>query len=512
MDTSPPTHALIDREGTAVDTGTGPAMLALLGRPSTLYSDGFRVVEIAKVKTKEATVSAVAVERLARQETELAGALTSVGITAALANGFAKTKTASYVSAGQTLVALGHENLGASRQKWEQQGQVVDQLESIAQVIDREGRADVTVDLRDLRMLPDGRIFRVNRMSDRVYKIDEGDGREAEVPGGKRLALEERVLGQLTTLYQGSMPAAGQLMGELRPDRRARVFNGQVLDFAAKAESVPERVLRTRNGDGNPSVFASVSTTYGALDGNVAARTLASALRGQGLDGLRGEAFYDWKSTLIEANGSYHVDPGKVVDFGAGDLFDIGFRFRTGDAGNSGIKGWVTARRNGCLNLIVIFDEAVPVIDIRHTGDPAVLQRKVREGIDRLARAVSAAVQVLEKDWGKLRSNAAWDVVAGDEDYTNLTAREVLKLIASDKALDSLDITKQRKRELLPVWNALPNREEVLLKAFDREPGETSADLINAVTRSWEFVPVEQRHDYEVAGGMLMRALAAGVQ
>ena len=516
MTTTNPTHAITDSKGVAVKVGNGEELLPLL-QTEFPYANGFRLTLLQKadgtanVNSGEAVASAVGAERTQRHEAQITELLTANGVDADKARGFAKTKTAWGLAAGTTLVDIGKEKLASSFNRHLKMGKLVDHLEAVATRIDAENRVDITADLKDLAMLVDGRLIRVKEDGPQTYVVDDGDAKAVSVRGGGPLEVEEQVFGSLSASYEGELPRAASLLAHLRPDRRARVFNGQVGEFKAKAGDDTLRKLRTRNGDGPRSLFGIVGPDYRVLDGNTVARIQRQAFLKQGLGELRGETVYNQATTVLRTSGTIHADPKFTVDFGAGDIFEWGVWTKTGDIGNSGITGGIHFRRNGCLNLIVVYHEKLKTFSIHHKGSmtDAEFAYRVETEMSKLATMAVESMEIFQRDWGVLRNTPISKVVAPlNENDRPLTAAEAIKAIASERSLDRLVVSVKARRELVPAFAALQNREEVLVKAFGQEPGDSAADVVNAVTRAWEFVPADQRGDWEVAGGMLSRALA----
>lgn len=508
-----PTHSIIDSQGVSVRVGNGADLLPLLTTQYP-YGKGYRLVEITgNFSSGEGKESAIGAERIQRHENKITELAISAGVDAEAAKGFAKTKTAWGLTAGTTLIDIGKENLNKSFNRHLRMGKLVDQLAAMEDKIAGEHRQDFHADIRDLRMLPSGKLFRMMENGTQTHQIDNGDGQIIEVKGGGHLEIEEQVFPQLSAVYDGELPGAARVLTRLRPDRRARVFNGQVSEYANNftGDRAPVKKLRTRNGEGPRSVFGIVSEGYRVIDSDTVCRIQREALVKNGLGELRGETTYFPESTILRTSGTIHADPKATIDFGAGDIFEFGIWTKTGDVGNSGISGGLHFRRNGCLNLIVVYHEKLKSFSIHHKGtlSDAELQLKVEREMSKLAALQVAAMEIFQKDWGVLRNTPVSQVVnpLNDNDRP-LTAMEVVRAIANERALDRLAISVKSRRELVPVFAGLQNREEVMVKAFEAEPGDSAADVVNAVTRAWEFVPVEQREDWEVAGGMLARALS----
>jgi len=454
-----PTHSIVNSAGDAVRVGVGTDLFPLLSSPEFSYTKGFRIVELSKVNTTQDgdTVSAVSIDRQERQRNSLENFGQKHGLNL---KGFAWAQPV--VARGIRITKDGDERFLASREAHNQRNLVEEDLLSVATAVDAEKREDVTVGTKELSMSEDGRL---------IYS------------GGQTI-LEEPGMNSLLSFVNDVLPRSGSLMRILSAKERANLFNQQI----AKVTDNRPFVLRTRqDAGGNRTTYAAVTSGYAACDANYVCRDVAKAVKGMG---LRGEVAYNPNSTLLQINGGIHAE--NVVDFGAGDAFRAGLWFRTGDARNSNFSGGIFVERNLCRNFIVLSYDQVKTLSIRHFGKG--FYDRVQKGVEKLVPQVEEMLQIFCNDWGLLRKVEIGQVYKCEENGRSLDALSALRSISMERELDKLTIGQKE-------------REKVLVAAYQQEPGDTLADLVNAVTRAHEFVEIDQRHEWEVAGGQLMNRL-----
>ncbi len=360
---------------------------------------------------------------------------------------------------GTRVIRTGIDNFRCSRARWEETPQTTDGLRSVVAAVQAEERADFTLNARDLHMGDDGALH-----------FGEGP-----------IFLEEQGLRALVSRNSEVLPRAGELIAAVDPDLRADILNRQLQQVAA------DKVLklRTRTGsNGQRQVFAVVSQRYASFDADQVAATLADALEGSE---MRGQVVYDARTTSLRADGIYHAD--KVVDLAAGDVFKVGVQFRSNDAAGGSIVGRALAWRNLCLNLIVIGTGQADLLRRRHIGD-------VAEVLDDVQVAANTAASVFDdfaQEWGLLREANAADVMGVG------TTEEAIAQLSSMPAL-AVGV----KRDALV---------ELLLTGWREEPGETLADVVNAVTRVHALQEIDdyRRERFEEAAGRLVPVLATRV-
>ena len=156
--------------------------------------------------------------------------------------------------------------------------------------------------------------------------------------------------------------------------------------------------------------------------------------------------------------------PDQVVDIAAGDIFKVGVRIQADDSGKGRIKIAGVVFRNRCLNLIVIGEGTVETVSLVHRGDPARILALLKEG----AEAARGKVGVFLEAWGHART----------------VKIDPVKTIRSWIEEKKVTVAGERKTDALM---------EIFLGAWQKEPGDTLADAVNAVSRAahehplWSF-------------------------
>jgi len=169
-------------------------------------------------------------------------------------------------------------------------------------------------------------------------------------------------------------------------------------------------------------------------------------------DDLKYEVTYDRNTTDVQFNA--WAMPNHVVDLSAGDVFKGGISGGTSDIGGS-YWGGLQFIRNLCLNLIILADERAEAFRVSHNANPTTVLRKMRQGI----ADSDAAFDLIREQWGMLREVEVEDPKA--------VLAELAKVIG------------------LPRRSAAERDAsvEMLLNGWAAEPGNTKADLLNAVSR-----------------------------
>jgi hypothetical protein len=316
--------------------------------------------------------------------------------------------------------------------------------------VQAEKRLDMVLNPYNLRMNVDGRIYRDN-------------GRRNADGSPVTLALEPNGLRQLCARLPEQFPRAGDFLMALDSKDRAEAFNAQI----CKANKDIELKTRTRyTGGADRSVFAFVGKSYAAFDADRIAETLLTPFHQlqeeYGDAGApRGAGLYRPEDSSLRVDSIWHADT--IVDAAAGDVFKVGLRFRSSDSGGGSIKANLVAWRNRCLNFIIIGQ-----------GDVEILRRTHRGSIEDVTVDLTAAtekarefVKGFAQDWGLLRKTNIAKIKLWGEEYDSVPL--ALKAMVDMGKIDGV------------TANAVST--EALLSAWTQEPGNTLADLINAVTR-----------------------------
>lgn len=366
--------------------------------------------------------------------------------------GFAPAPTA--VQEGALLITEGQRTLVRSYQDHHDQPRTIDACEEIRRRVGDERRIDIETTGR-IMMGPDGRLT---------------------VSGwGDALAIEQGTLPDLVVRNK-RLPRAAALMEILPAPVRADVWNAQ------HDPETDRIVLRTRvgqDGEGPRAVFGVVSPGYGKLDADEIARLVAHALRSvPGGDTARGPIDYNPADATVRIDAIWHVD--HTVNFGAGDVFKVGASVRSNDTGGGAIVVSFGYWRNLCLNMGILDVRSMPAVRIVHRGETADLGVRLVRGL----RTVLGYAQPFVTRWSGLRAQPVADVIENASASAETNVRAVFSALAGIE------------NETLPLLRpgALPEGVSVdgiardalvesLLSGWKSEPGDSLADVVNAVTR-----------------------------
>lgn len=323
---------------------------------------------------------------------------------------------------GTRVLPLGDDNFRLLRQKVEDLPLFPDAAGKVAVEIAREGRVEITARLRGLTLTEDGRLCH----------------------DGEHYLLDVDAFSQLATLG-GFGVGYRYLVDKCSPELRAQNVNEQL--GRADNRSI---TLRSRNGrDGSRVVFAVVTPTYAVVDTDQVLVAVSDHLGDSHV-----EVLYDGKG--IRATSLWMPD--HVVDLAAGDVFKVGVRIETDDTGRGRIRVEAVAFRNRCLNLVIIGEGSVETVSQVHRGTPSHILAIVQDGVEAARGKIGAFLEA----WGHART-------------VKLDARETLKSWVDEKKVQVPGVRTEGDREQLV---------STLLSAWQKEPGDTLADAVNAVTRA----------------------------
>lgn len=394
------------------------------------------------------------------------------------------------VQLGGTINSTGRENLARSHQDWASDPRTIDSCETLIERVKREQRIDV----------PIGRACDVSMCDDGSIRC---------VGWNQPLSLEENALRALVSDHSSVLPRAGQLMTLLPPPVRAAVWNAQV----PTSLSTAPRVLRTRScpGEGpGRAVFAAVSPGYAPLDADQVAGVVRDALlRVDGGAEARGEIGYNPGNTSTRIDALFHAN--NTVNFAAGDVFKLGARISTSDDGGGAVRVALLVWRNGCYNLIVVTCTQATLARVVHRGDRSAMVAAVQRGV---RRVLDAGAPMLQR-WGYMRGRPVTSVIANPSGDTATNVRALLAEFAGIRKQDKDGLPTDGLPTL--IAGAIPDgvmldpagieRDvlcEMLFRGWSAEPGDTLADVTNAVTRLHrEPIPVGLLRSAEEAAGTL---------
>lgn len=388
---------------------------------------------------------------------------------------------------GSRVNEWGTKNFATSRQKHEAQPLSEDALMGIVECIEKEQRQDIILPAKAISMLDDGSIAYRNSFDSGELQVEEEGLRHltrmlrCEPVDAEEAERQSRLAEAFGYDPRSKVfPRGATLMAAMPTDLRATVFNRMM----ERVDGEHYIKLRTRSNGSGRSLFACVGEKYSVCDADVVATALATALSGSG---ARGNVTYDPATTTLRAEATFHVD--KIVDFAAGDIFKVGGVFGSNDAAGGSITGNASVWRNLCLNLIIIGTASKPLFNIQHRGSMEDMQSRLREGI----RHMDEVFARFTERWGVLRQTQVQSVLLWGEKFDSVP--DALGYMVANGKID-----KAAARDAMV---------EGLLQSYNKEPGDSLADIVNAVTRyAHEGLLSDIKRDaLERSAGALMPAL-----
>ena len=377
---------------------------------------------------------------------------------------------------GTRMIQIGVDKYRSLYAEWAQRPPAEEVLRAVAQRIREERRQSFSVRLGDLRMASDGTIGR---------------------KGGPSRLIEWSAWDQIFAALRGDIfPDGSRLLRALDPEMRAAVFNSRISAFD------PDKVMKLgvrRHNEAGWSIFRVVGEKFpDQAAGDIACETAAKALKG--LD-FRGHVSYDPATTDVRFDAASMADP-TALDPAVGDIFRAGIKGSTNDSGGGAFKIDPFVGRIVCINCTVA-DGYAPGVKKAHRGDMTEAMGEIR----RLAKLAHSVVPVFAADWKVLRNTGfarfPWSKALRLDKETkaelsdpNIHGYDVIRNL-----VDSGAITPEVGRDATV---------EALLSAYKKEPGDSLADIINAVTRSAHenIVDAAARDVMERRAGMLVPVLA----
>ncbi|MBI4438209.1 hypothetical protein HY631_04625 [Candidatus Uhrbacteria bacterium] len=321
---------------------------------------------------------------------------------------------------GTRVLPVGDANFRTERRRVEALPPFPGAASAIVAAIREERRCDLPLALHHLSMTEKGTLM----------------------AGDQEFALEHGAFLQLA-LQAGFGMGARYLSERCDAPLRAQNVNAQLEKLPGKTV-----VLRTRVSEpGAPaSTFAVVSPRYAPCDADEVLTAVTPSL----MD-ARAEVVYDGSG--VRATALFMPD--RVVDLAAGDIFKVGVRVAAEDTGRGRVRIAAVAWRNRCLNLLVIDEGEVETVSEVHRGNGARILAAVKDGVE----AARAKVSRFLDAWGHARS-------------VRVDPEQVLREWVEHKRVGT---GSERTRDVVV---------EALLTAWHKEPGDTLADAVNAVSRA----------------------------
>jgi hypothetical protein len=344
---------------------------------------------------------------------------------AALDAGFALK--APLYALGTPVDTFGVNAYRASRRAFDELPRLRDVVDEAVARIRGEQRVDRELTLGDLAMQHTGRV-----------------GLGVFGDGGARIT--RHAFGQLVRRAGLPAGAAGYLTACPAPLRAANLD-----EWLPRAAHMPS-LVRARREHGEPTITAVLGTRYRPFD----ADAVSTAMLESAPIGARGEVQYDGSRFELRATWHSDIAPDGAV---AGELFKAFVAVETADDGSRAIRVRSGVVRNLCRNFLVL-DVAEQESAAAHRGAdlPMVVRKLIHEAHAKVAHFAEV--------WTAARRDKVLDGIYG--------------------AYDSRPVFAELVRQGLVEVPGVEDDEMVarLVRAWEREPGNTKADVINAITRA----------------------------
>jgi hypothetical protein len=385
------------------------------------------------------------------------------------ARGFAPPPT--WFAAGTEMLPEGRAKFGSLAKRHADLPVFRDAAREVIDVIRAEDRRDMVLgDARVLRLTPDGQLTR----------------------GNAPIALEPNALKGLIGKFPKAFPNAWAFLSLLDPAARAEAVNAQLARLGDWYRD-DERNLRLRlRNVGGWRAFAAVSPTYMPMDADRVLAAYADTLDGLGLPDPRGAIAYNGETTDVTIRATWHAP--QSFRPSVGDVFESGISARTNDAGNGSHRAGNTFTRIICINCTT-GDFGNDTLRRVHKGSrvsdlTAQGLAKIQQDVADVVSRTGDAARFFLDAWGILRETPVTRVRKDGD------PKAFLKSLVASGELDA-DVARD-------------TMVEALLRGFDVEPGETLADVFNAVTRAAHdgLLDEAQRWRVERAAGSLLPVLA----
>ena len=384
---------------------------------------------------------------------------------------------------GTAVVDLGYDNLAVARTTWDNKPDAATAATDFFNCIKKEEREDIVLELSELRMQDDGSLTTGKN----------GEGFVFEEHGLKQLLAATR-FGSHNDRSQTAgplFPRAFETMKALDPDVRAYVFNEHMKRHCSYDKAM---MFRTRKNVNKRSIFGVVGENYKAFDADKVACMVADAVSDMP---FKAELKYNADTTNLMMDITMHA-PEDLVDFSAGDLYEVGFRFKSNDRGGGSINGSAIAFWNECLNMIILHSQKKEIMRAIHKGNMTEKMNAIREAMN----AARPAMERFAQHWGILAHASARSMISNKDidDYATDgdTSPHILikKLVAEGKVASGIG----RDAAVQMMFDSYA----------DQGGGDSVQDVINAITRMAHQNLVNDcaRDTLEREAGLLVPVLA----
>jgi hypothetical protein len=365
--------------------------------------------------------------------------------------------------AGTEMIEEGKQTYRAHARRHEEKDPMKGQAISLAMEIEAENRTAFAVDLADLTL----------KAGAHGETLVSRDG------GSKACPLTAHAAGQLLS-RAGMGRAAWAFMHTMDAQLRADWWKQ-----AKRADAFEDRTVQAvcRKGPEGYAIAGILGAKYdiGAAPANVLLRRLAASVS----EDARGDVHYDPVTSDVRVSYSY----GAPVEYDAkvGDVFRIGGGFSTNDMGGGSFRVWNEIVRIICINCTIM--NAKSTERINHQGS---FGARIQNSLTDHVRTVHEGGREFLDAW-----NLARDMQVDID-------QRLAEYVADIKA--RLSLRQSTKASL----------DRALRGAFEVEPGDTEADVLNAVTRAAHeperfgalLTQIEQWELESYAGGRMAELVA----
>ena len=320
---------------------------------------------------------------------------------------------------GTKMLGMGEQRAVALRKEWEAEETVGQACDRLIQVVRDERRVDYVVPLKTLKLEADGAVSGVNG----------------------NIVLNENAWGQLVA-------RGPENLGKLRSN----------INLWAEHAGKKVGMFRTRKRNeetGAAECFAVMGQRYAKLDlDEVAAMAKEEMPRD-----AHATTFYDGGRWQIEVSfaAPFEIEAG---DIGVGRLHRISAVFSGADNGTQSLRMKYKAIRIRCINCTLVATEKL-VFEHRHVG------QTLREFLKEAMQHSAEALEVFGMRWREANQRMIVDTIKGDE----LTPHEIFTRLVAHGYVSAAGAGGQKKTI------------ELLMNAYEKEPGKTAAHINMAVSR-----------------------------
>lgn len=314
-----------------------------------------------------------------------------------------------------------------------------DLIEIMKETVAKECRLSNAVEIGKLRYAA----------TDRIHTDGSNNARGA--------AMSPQALSQLLARL-GAPPYSAGYLGHEKVTGALRAPH--VSHWIGAADQKRKLAFLTKlSASGDRGVYAVVGSRYVRYDMDRVLGDLADVLPATS----RGEVHYDASTNHWRADFAIGAEFEPVV----GDIHRLNLRVGGADAGQGSIYVYLTAERARCLNFTKVRGKSGKTT-VRHVGKPEEVAMMVRE----MLTAKGAAMAEFAEQWREANETALIDSVSSDPDGD---ARKVFGTL-----IDNGYVTPSGKRD---------DAVDHFFNAWLKEPGQTRADYVNAITRAAHEAP-----------------------